>query len=222
MISQLPTPLHRLHQTKSFHLPSSIDCITNYTANADLSLQDHEWNKLNRPNNRITTHPISGDEVIGNLLHNQMILTPVAINAHGRFGPMTRQNLYGTPPPDIPPRKQFKPNRPNAKAMYNRTTTYPAPIGIFIEADQRWKQLQSDNPHHSQKFYGLSHYAPTPSMTTIQQLGLGITHASALSYQLLQKNLSILRYQLPLITTTDVITIDALNLFCEGIFCEVF
>jgi hypothetical protein len=28
-----------------------------------------------------------------------------------------------------------------------------------------------------QKFYGLSHYAPTPSITTIQQLGLGITHA---------------------------------------------
>ena len=26
-------------------------------------------------------------------------------------------------------------------------------------------------------FYGLSHYAPTPSITTIQQLGLGITHA---------------------------------------------
>ena len=106
-----------------------------------------------------------------------MIFTPVAIDAHGRFGPMTRQNLYSTPPPDIPPRKQFKPNRPNAKAMYDRATTYPAPIGIFIKADQRWKQLQSDNPHHSQKFYRLSHYAPTPSITTIQQLGLGITHA---------------------------------------------
>jgi len=63
--------------------------------------------------------------------------------------------------------------------MYDRATTLPAPIGIFIKADQRWKQLQSesDNPHDSQKFYGLSHYAPTPSITTIQQLGLGITHA---------------------------------------------
>jgi hypothetical protein len=106
-----------------------------------------------------------------------MILTPVAIDAHGRVGPMFRQNLYGTPPPDIPSRKQFKPNRPNAQAMYVRATTLPAPIGIFIEADQRWKQLQSDNPQHCQKFYGLSHFAPTPSITTIQQLGLGITHA---------------------------------------------
>jgi hypothetical protein len=157
--------------------PSSIDCITNYTANADLSLQDHEQNKLNRSNNRRLTPPISGDDVIGNLLHNQMILTPIAIDAHGRVGPMTRQNFYGTPPPAIPTCKQFKPNRPNAKTMYDRATTLPAPIGIFIEADQRWKQLQAYHPQYNQKFYGLSHYAPTPSITTIQQLGLGITHA---------------------------------------------
>ena len=26
---------------------------------------------------------------------------------------------------------------------------------------QRWKQLQADHPHNKQKFYGLSHYAPT-------------------------------------------------------------
>ena len=90
---------------------------------------------------------------------------------------MARQNLYGTPPPAIPPLKQFKPNRPNAKAMYERATTLPAPIGIFIEADQRWKQIQADNPQHNQKFYRLSHYAPTPSISTIQQLGLGIVHA---------------------------------------------
>jgi hypothetical protein len=61
--------------------------------------------------------------------------------------------------------------------MYECATTLPAPIGIFIEADQRWKQIQADNPQHKQKFHGLSHYAPTPSITTIEQLGLGITHA---------------------------------------------
>jgi hypothetical protein len=108
--------------------PSSLDCITNYTANADLSLQDHEWNKLNRTNNGRTTLLISGDDVIGNLLHNQMILTPVAIDAHGRIDLMVRQNLYGTPPPAIPPRKQLKPNRPNAKAMYDRATSLSAPM----------------------------------------------------------------------------------------------
>jgi len=75
--------------------------------------------------------------------------------------------------------------------MYDRATTLPASIGIFIEADQRWKQLQADHPQHNRKFYGLSHYAPTPcSVTTIQQLGLGIAHAFSLQYphhQFLQK-----------------------------------
>ena len=107
--------------------PSSLDCITNYTANADLSLQDQERNKLNGSNNHRTTPPISGDDVIGNLLHNQMILTSVATGAHGRIGPMALQKFYGTPPPAIPPRKQFKPNRPNPKAMYDRATTLPSP-----------------------------------------------------------------------------------------------
>jgi hypothetical protein len=41
---------------------------------------------------------------------------------------------------------------------------------------QRWKQLQADHPHNKQKFYGLSHYAPTPSITSIHQIGLGIAH----------------------------------------------
>ena len=156
---------------------SSLDCIKTYTANAELSLQDAERNKLNRPNNRRTIPSISGDDVIGNLLHNnQMILTPVAIDAHGRLGPMFQQTLYGTPPPPIPQSKQFKPNRPNATAMYKLATTPPSPIGIFVDADNRWKQLQTENPQQKQHFYGLNHLAPTPSITTIQQLGLGIVH----------------------------------------------
>ena len=103
----------------------SLDCITNYTAKADLSLQDHEQNKLNQPNNFRTLPPISGDDIIGNLLHNQMILTPVAIVSCSMYDsyvdltvleisfgarPKLRQHLYGTPPPPIPSRKQFKAN----------------------------------------------------------------------------------------------------------------
>jgi hypothetical protein len=135
----------------------SLDCITNYTAKADLSLQDHEQNKLNQPNNFRTLPPISGDDIIGNLLHNQMILTPVAIVSCSMYDsyvdltmleisfgarPNIRQHLYGTPPPPIPSRKQFKANRPNAKAMYERANTLPAPIGSFIEAEEQRKQLQ--------------------------------------------------------------------------------
>jgi hypothetical protein len=95
---------HLKSQYRKHYLLSSSPCWESYFANntfarkvlgiivmtyADLSLQDHERNKLNRPNNGRTTPLISGDEVIGYLLHNQMILTPVAIDAHGRLGPMT-------------------------------------------------------------------------------------------------------------------------------------
>jgi hypothetical protein len=122
--------------------------------------------------------PISGDNVIGNLLHNQMILTPVAIDAHGRVGPMTRQNLYGTPPPAIPPRKQFKPNRPNAKAGNYSSSPYRHlhRSRSAMETNSS-RQSSTQSLEHKQKFFGLSHYAPSPSITTIKQLSLGIVHA---------------------------------------------
>jgi len=40
------------------------------------------------------------------------------MDVNGQLGPMIQHTLYGTIPPPIPPRKQFKINRPNAKAMY--------------------------------------------------------------------------------------------------------
>jgi hypothetical protein len=55
---------------------------------------------------------------------------------------MFQYTLYGKMPPPIPPHKQFKINRPNAKAMYEQATSIPAPCGILIEADNNWKQIQ--------------------------------------------------------------------------------
>ena len=83
--------------------------------------------------------------------------------------------LYGTIPPPIPPRKQFK-DRPNAKVMYERATSLPAPSGILLEADHHWKHTQRTQPT-TQRFFGRSYMAPTPSITTIQQIGIGIAHA---------------------------------------------
>ncbi len=91
------------------------------------------------------------------LLHNQMILT--LVDAHGRVGPMARQNLYGTPPPAIPQRKQFKPNRPNAKAMYERATTLPAPIPYW-HLPSSSKQISDGN-----KFKQIIHNTITNSRT---------------------------------------------------------
>ena len=45
--------------------------------NDRLQYHNYQHSKLNQTNNPRTTPPISGDDIIGNLLHNQMILTPV-------------------------------------------------------------------------------------------------------------------------------------------------
>jgi hypothetical protein len=89
---------------------------------------------------------------------------------------MFQYTLYGTTSPPIPPRKKFKKHRPNAKAMYERATSTPAPCGILNEADNNWKQAQKTQPT-TRRFFGNSYMAPTPSITTIQQIGIGIAHA---------------------------------------------
>ena len=158
------------------NLSLSEDCITTLTANADVFLQDFERKKLNRTNNTRANPPVPGEAVIGDLLRSNRLLIPIAIDANGHIGPMFQYTLYGTIPPPIPPRKQFKPNRPNAKAMYERATSLPAPSGILLEADHHWKHTQRTQPT-TRRFFGRSYMAPTPSITTIQQIGIGIAHA---------------------------------------------
>ena len=111
----------------------SLDCITKYTANADLSLLDYERNKLN--------------QLTGNLLHNQMILTLVAIDAHRRIGPMLSISkllcLWHTPTSSIPPQKQFKPNRPNnEKACTNSQLPFQP---LLVAFSLKLKQINSGN-----------------------------------------------------------------------------
>ena len=91
---------------------------------------------------------------------------------------MFQYTLYFTIPPPIPPRKQFKINKPNAKAMYERAISIQAPCGILFEADNNWKQIQKTQST-TQRFFGHSYMPPTPSITTIQQIdiGIGIAHA---------------------------------------------
>ena len=113
--------------------------------------------------------------MIGDLLRSNMLLIPIAMDANGRLGPMIQYTLYGTIPPPIPLRKQFKINRSNAKAMYERATSIP-PSGILLEADYNWKHTQKTQST-TRRFFGCSYMAPTPSITTIQQIGIGIAHA---------------------------------------------
>ena len=68
----------------------------------------------------------------------------------------------------------FPTNRPNANTMFHRATNTPCSLGIQWTADANWKTTKS------QTFFSHSYMAPTPSMHTIQQLGLGITKTFSL------------------------------------------
>ena len=58
--------------------------------------------------------------------------------------------------------------------MYSKHLHYPSPKGVLRLADHNW------STSHTHQFYDHSYLAPTPSITTIQKLGLSITKAFAL------------------------------------------
>ena len=156
--SKIPSRLNR-----------STDVITSISALTDAHLQTFERKKFNQEDknkNDSTMDTILGDEVIGDLLNNNMILLPLALDPHGRWGPIMHNLLFNTA---TPPKYKFKPNVPNASIMAFKATTTPCPLGILQTADSVWKQNQI------RPFYGHSYTSPTPSIHTIQQLGLGIT-----------------------------------------------
>jgi len=56
--------------------------------------------------------------------------------------------------------------------MYEQASKPPCTLGILTSADFFWKQSDSSTRH---TFYGNSYTAPTPSIHTIQQLGIAIS-----------------------------------------------
>ena len=150
-------------------LNCSADVITSISALADAHLQTFERKKFKREDKNKTNSQavtIMGDEVIGDLLNNNMILLPFALDSFGRLGLALQNFLFHT---TTPPKYKFKANVPNASIMAFKATTAPCPLGILQTADHVWKENQT------RPFYGHSYTAPTPSIHTIQQLGLGIT-----------------------------------------------
>ncbi len=83
----------------SFH-PTSPDVTLILTANADTHLQKYEKKKIGRNNK---TDPATGiitvgDTLLGDLLTHNMVLIPLAIDPHGRFGPLLQTFLFDTEP----------------------------------------------------------------------------------------------------------------------------
>ena len=150
-----------------------------HTANAEHHLQMHERHKLgwiNKPATA-TTPPFHGDDVIGKLYHKNMVLIPFTIDPFDQFCPMFQSYLTST---DSLPQapwlthhclEEF--NRPYSNLMYKWASTPSCTLGILTSsANFFWKQ--SDSPTR-RTFYGNSYSAPTPSIHTIQQLGLAIS-----------------------------------------------
>ena len=97
---------------------------------------------------------IHGDVLIGELVQRKIILLPMPIDPHGKWGPMFDQFLFGTRPPDP---LVFRANRPNATRMDELATKHPCPMGIIPTACVKWKQQDQ-----RKQLYGHSHTAPTP------------------------------------------------------------
>ena len=142
-------------------LPISISNSSNGTSwNASLSATNHRTRIL-----------LTETQSSVNYFTQNMILLPIAIDPHGRWGPMTENFLNLT---SNPLTYTFLSNRPNAFTMFKRATTSPSPIGILKSADSIWKATKQRH------FFGHSYTSPTPTIFTLQKLGLGITKAFAL------------------------------------------
>ena len=148
------------------------DVLRILSANADSHLQIFEKRKLCRGNKRDpdTGARIDGDAIIGDLLGRNMTLIPFAIDPFGRIGPLARTFLFGTTPAH---KLSFPASRPHAEEMHRRVTSFPSPVGILPHADRVWSTTQP------RTFYGHSYTAPTPSLSTLQNLGLCICKSFA-------------------------------------------
>jgi hypothetical protein len=121
---------------------------------------------------------IHGDDVIGELYQKNMVLFPFTIDLWAWFGPMLQAFLTTTHHPHQKPWRTTHTNnkyhRPNANLMYKCTSQPPCPLGITTSADLRWSQSASPT---RRTFFGNSYTAPTPSLHTLQLLGLNISKA---------------------------------------------
>ena len=145
------------------------------TAAAEKHLQEYERRKLRRPGARDKTTKVwlTGDEIMGEILHANAVAMPWVIGPHGDFGPMFRNFLFGHAPHTL---LTFQDTHPNATAMYQRASTFPCPLGIVHTASANWKRCSD------RKFFGHSYTAPTPVEYTLQQLGLGVVKALSIHH----------------------------------------
>lgn len=80
-----------------------------------------------------------------------MILLPIAIDPHWKWGPMT-ENFLRLSSTSL--QYKFQWDRPHASTMFIKATTLPCPIGIIKSADAIWKTTKQH------PFFRYSHTSP--------------------------------------------------------------
>ena len=135
------------------------------TTNLDKETQLHlptdptagPFNVSYKPN--IDSHPSKVFSVMIDDSHSSSHRRPWKNRSHA-----PSKSLWDTStPPTIPPRKQFKPTQCKS---YVRTCNHPSsPHRHFHRSRSTMETTSRKTPQNKQKFYGLSHLAPTPSIT---------------------------------------------------------
>ena len=119
----------------------------------------------------VSGEKIPGETVIGELLAKEVLLYPLAIDPHGRRGPVFRYLVDGEA---VETPLNFTAAKPNAAAMYKLVTSARAPNGLVQQACTKWKRGAT------RRFFGHSYTSPSPKEFTAQQLGLVMTKAFGL------------------------------------------
>ena len=109
-------------------------------------------------NQRIHFYHYPGRHTNRDLLNRNMLQIPFAIDPLSRFRPLLQNFLVGNHPA---PLLQFPPSRPNVTQMYTKLLQNTSPKGILLLANHNWLL------HPTQRFYGHSYLAPTPSIATV-------------------------------------------------------
>jgi hypothetical protein len=135
-----------------------------------LRLREGERKKFQRRgrSDKDTQMTLSGDDITGEYLRQNMALLPFAVSPHGRLGSLAEQFLYGSDPLPVP---DFAADRPNALAAARICRSRVVPHGILERANSIWR-----HEHPDSSFSG-SYKAMDPKTHFDQQLGLVISTA---------------------------------------------
>ena len=142
-------------------------------------LQTTEKQKIMRAKriSKDSNETFDGEEVNADLLDQNQILIPGAIDQFGAFGPCLQRFFFGTAP--MLPLPPFQTTKRMSQAMLNRAYSEAVPEGILLMANKRWANQNHTNPSPMHQWYGENYIESTPSTWATQQLGLAVVRCMA-------------------------------------------